>query len=715
MSLEALLFVILLNVTLWGGAALIACRLLAGFWDRVLGAAVLGWTVLIVGLQLVSLVRSLRFAPVALLVAAFFVVALFLSLTVLRKGTQVSGPHRPRRKRSSVWSVWRFSSSFGPATITLLLAVSAGVYYLARGVLLPVEPVSDAPIYHLYFAVRWWQAGRIALVATPFGELAATYFPANGALWFSWLVMLSGSELLAKVGQWPFWALAAACVYALGRRCGASRCAAVFPAALWATGVSVLVQGAGLANVDLIFTAWYLIACYFLIRYAQAASETQSAGTYSQVTGVPQQRILLLAMALAAGAALGTHATGLFFVPLLLLPAIGLTIARRWHHLALLACAIVLSCGYWYGRNWVRTGNPVYPANVRLLGTTVFPGWYDRAAMLQSGYHIPVEQLSALAAQYCTVIDVRPNLVWPRTNRPSTPARTLLGAIGVVHVLCWPLAIAIGLVAPLLQARRPEQATGTRPAWDSWLLFGLSVLSLLYTGVFWWIVPYQSQQRFLFPAAALAIIPLSRLLDGRKGLQFAVLLIVAAHLALPPGMALPPYPWQRPSETFYPEHGFAGNLLPAWRALEQASPAGGARVAYAGTNLPYYLFGQGLRNRVYYVNVNDHPGFLPHDYHLLRRSKRQTELSPNPWPDWYRENPDYDAWLANLRRLQIDLLFVARENQHGRPDAEQFPPFPIEYDWARRHPEHFEALPVATAPGLRAPWAYVFRVKQVDP
>ena len=57
-------------------------------------------------------------------------------------------------------------------------AAAFGVLILGmRSLLLAVKVVSDGPIYHLYFAVRWWKAGRLILVAAPFGENAATYFP----------------------------------------------------------------------------------------------------------------------------------------------------------------------------------------------------------------------------------------------------------------------------------------------------------------------------------------------------------------------------------------------------------------------------------------------------------------------------------------------------------------------------------------------------------
>ena len=60
-----------------------------------------------------------------------------------------------------------------------------------------------------------WQAGRLFLVAAPFGENAATYFPANGDLLFTWLLASWGGDRLARVGQAPFLVLAAVAAYRL--------------------------------------------------------------------------------------------------------------------------------------------------------------------------------------------------------------------------------------------------------------------------------------------------------------------------------------------------------------------------------------------------------------------------------------------------------------------------------------------------------------------
>src|SRR5262249_6217324 len=98
-----------------------------------------------------------------------------------------------------------------------------------------------------------------------------------------------------------------------------------------------------------------------------------------------------------------------------------------------------------------------------------------------------------------------------------------------------------------------------------------------------------------------------------------------------------------------------------WRTFDAASGSRGARVAYAGTNIPYYLLGQGLRNDVRYVNVDRHRNWLLHDYHREALTRGQGSWR-NSRPGWDRLQPDYRAWLDNLDAESIQLLVVTRVN-----------------------------------------------------
>jgi hypothetical protein len=154
-------------------------------------------------------------------------------------------------------------------------------------------------------------------------------------------------------------------------------------------------------------------------------------------------------------------------------------------------------------------------------------------------------------------------------------------------------------------------------------------------------------------------------------------------------------------------------MLPAWQIVERESRPAGARIAYAGGNLPYYLLGSACRNDAVYVNINRHRDWLPHDYHKARRLAGKSETAAIPWPQWSREEADYQFWLANLRAKQIDMLFVSRMNLHGRLYVRQdeLPPFPIERTWADAHPEEFEKLGPQSATEGSIPWSCIYRLR----
>ncbi len=146
-----------------------------------------------------------------------------------------------------------------------------------------------------------------------------------------------------------------------------------------------------------------------------------------------------------------------------------------------------------------------------------------------------------------------------------------------------------------------------------------------------------------------------------------------------------------------------------WQQLEAVSGPKGARVAYAGTNIPYYLFGKGLRNDVRYVNVDDNRDWLLHDYHR-RAIEDRAGTWPNPRPGWDRNAPDFSAWLRNLDAEGTQLLVVTRVNPaEGSHNVADRDGFPIERGWAESHPERFELLYGGRE---NDPWFRLYRVRR---
>jgi hypothetical protein len=615
---------------------------------------------------------------------------------------------------------------------------------------LAVKVVSDGPIYHLYFAARWWKAGRLILVAAPFGENAATYFPANGDLWFTWLLASWGGDRLARVGQAPFLALAGLAAYGSARLLGASRTASLI-ATCWFVSSTPLLIYSFEPNVDTIFVAGYTIASYFFLRGAQGEGDGAAIAVGS----------------LAAGCALGSKPVGVVFVPPLFALAIaqavrsGLRPATKLTRTTLIVLLPVVTGGYWFARNLVLTGNPVYPLEVRLLGHTLWPGWYVPGAMRTSVYYVPISHWRALGDTLLAVMDPRLAPVW-------------------VAALC--LAIV-----PKSWVS-PESHGG---------LATLSLLAVLNVALYWVCIPYRTQQRFMLQALGLAVVPLAALLDRASWLRVMAAALLAFHLLTPqtwpisaredqipwdltpliPNVVGSPLPlfsriiqvhaardpitqfvslalllgliiaagvmtstwaavalprgqrrgrlasalaasfvfvlvgwidlsWRGldPQLRFYPPFP---DFYAGWRHFDASSGPKGCRVAYAGTNLPYYLLGDNLRNLVCYVNVDRHRDWLMHDYHREARA-----LGDGNWPDsrpgWDRQRPRYEAWVDNLDAAGIQLLVVTRvnpaEGAHNVADREGFP---IERVWADSHPDRFEPL---YGGAERDPWFRLYRV-----
>ena len=351
----------------------------------------------------------------------------------------------------------------------------------------------------------------------------------------------------------------------------------------------------------------------------------------------------------------------------------------------------------------------------------------------------------------------------------------------------WLAAIAVGWALP-------GSATRGLRRWIALFAIG----AVLNVALYWLVIPYRTQQRFMLQALGLAVVPLAATLDRGRWLRVVATVLLALHVLTPEtwpwparedaipwdcsrfvpnaiGSLLPLFPgieptrgvaaplpvqpvvlglvvvailmvdaWRRalagggpgargrrvllaaaftlafvglgfadvgaraldPMFRFYPPFR---DFYAGWRAFDAASGPRGAQVAYAGTNIPYYLLGPGLRNDVRYVNVSGDRDWLMHDYHR-RALVSGSGHWPNSRPGWDRIQPDDREWLDHLDAEGIQLLVVTRvnpaEGPHNVADAEGFP---IERVWADRHPERFALLHGQNPPD---PWFRLYRVNR---
>ncbi|HEU5116179.1 MAG TPA: 4-amino-4-deoxy-L-arabinose transferase, partial [Isosphaeraceae bacterium] len=248
-------WILVLNAALLGGAYLASIswfRQPRGL-PRVLAGSVLAWTWVTLGEQILGSLGAI--ARPSLLGWAL----LGLGLAVVGRYVRPA-PDWPQEPSSAALR-WDFASLLALGLVLWVVLVLG-----TPSLMLPLKVVSDGPIYHLYFAVRWWKSGALELIPTPFGETAATYFPANGELWFLWLLAGLGGDTLAKVGQAPFLLLTGLASYALARELRAGPSASLI-SACWLLACVPLVLFSFEPNVDTFVVAGYLVSLVFLVRF----------------------------------------------------------------------------------------------------------------------------------------------------------------------------------------------------------------------------------------------------------------------------------------------------------------------------------------------------------------------------------------------------------------------------------------------------------------
>jgi hypothetical protein len=527
----------------------------------------------------------------------------------------------------------------------------------------------DTLSYHLHAPATWLRDGRISIVPAVFGDPAPAYAPANVELLFAFLLAPTRSGALAQAGQAPLAGLACLALAATVREAGGPRAAAL-GAALAFLFVPEVWQQATSAMTDVGAAAFFFATLPFAVRLARAgrAPAARDAG----------------ALGLAAGLCVGAKVVGAVFTLPILAVAAGACARggrRAWRVAAALAVAFVATGGYFYVRNLAITGNPLYPLALKLGGATLAPGIYDAATLRSSVYHVARGELAALGR-----LLLEPGVAF---------------AAGA--------ALALGLAA-----RRA-------PAWP--------VLAVVLVALFWLAIPYQ-ESRFLFPlwgvlavamaaggiadatsdAAVWSWAPLTLAVVGsvveqptaeRWGaLGIGAAVAVLALWRLTRSRARSPLPWRSSwalamvtvvavaaivgaTASRAPAYILGDELDDAWAWMR--ANVRDARVAYTGNNLPFPLWGDALANDVRYVNVAGAPSDRLHDF-----ARRAPAAAPGPEPAPYRDGARYETWLANLRALRREVLFVAAVDPNVRRTiATDGDGFPAERAWADAHPATF--------------------------
>jgi hypothetical protein len=582
----------------------------------------------------------------------------------------------------------------------LLYALSAfAAFFLVKiFVNLPNPPLSpDSLQFHLAFPAAWITQGNLnspffVFGASPIvnpGSLetgSLSYYPINAQLFYTWLMLPLRNAFLADIGEAPFYIVGILAIYAILKRYGIEKTRALLTGFVWALIPNILKQLRTGSLIDVICAVLLLMVFYTLLLLKKELSVKHA-----------------LLFGTALGLFIGTKIINFVWL-IALIPFMAyvlsaaarekkLTFGRKAALSAAAAGVVIVFGGYVYIKNFIYTGNPLFPVSVKIAGKALFKGLLDNA-----GYKDQIARGDQI-------------------NIMKVIFREGLG-------LQFLLLILPGTVAPLIFLRYLK--TRLKPLTEYTLLFltplMMMVLYMAFINISW--------VRYIFPYSTLglvaAVIFVTALPGGHGYLTFVSLVSVTAALfelgkgyellvsiALTIALSAVFISCKKQIVEFYKTKVFGTVFFAAagigalilfflnarydrnefirypqtfskkeswqvdtgrsWKWLNEHSGKG-AGIAYAGRSEFYPLFGDHFKNRVNYVSVYD------------------KMITPYNDPDGLcRQKKDFAAWRRNLLSQKIDYLYTVLPCPENR-EVEDPGAFPIEDQWAAGHPEDFQLV-----------------------
>lgn len=282
--------------------------------------------------------------------AASAVMLLALSLAVPERARQPAVPAAPDAKAEPDWVRWVGFGAVG--------AVAAYVlgWTLAHGDEALAQP--DVVSFHLPNVVAWIQEGSLWGIHDWIPNRAPGNYPQTGDVFMLAAVLPWDSDFLVRFVGYPFLGLAGLATYAAGRELSAPAGLAALTAgaviAMPAVGYIALL---GLADPEMLGT--FAAGAFFLLRHWRTGDGFD-----------------LLLAGLGLGLCFGTRWYAVPAVVAVVAVWAGAALAQRrprfMRDAAALVGLVAALGGFWLVRNWIESGNPVFPVKVAPFGITIF-------------------------------------------------------------------------------------------------------------------------------------------------------------------------------------------------------------------------------------------------------------------------------------------------------------------------------------------------------
>ncbi|MCX5699376.1 MAG: hypothetical protein NTX01_06735 [Candidatus Omnitrophica bacterium] len=549
---------------------------------------------------------------------------------------------------------------------------------------------------YLSFPATWIKSGNLdnpvgifatsSILNAKYLETSSTsYYPINAQLFFTWLMLPLRNSFLANLGQAPFYIIGIVAFYSILRRYGLNRTIAFLSGFLWALIPNIFKQFRHGAQIDIICSVLLLLFFYTILLLKQ---------------DFVLKNVILFGI--SAGILIGSKVINILwlaaflpFICYLLFNGIKenkFTLRKVLSFLGVIAFLIFLFGGFIYIKNYLYTGNPLFPVNLKIFGKVIFKGLLDGAEykMKVAPWKWDIVKVlfsEGLGVQFlalilpCTILPV----FFYRYLRIKIPAITehlLLFSIPFSMLFLYVAFINIYTTRYLFPYLSLGLLTAIIfiskfPRGDKFIYF-ISFVSI-FAAVLELAKGYELVVSILLTAGFFIALVLykKQVIRFYKSKMFGkfvfAALLLASLLLVYLNSRFNQEEFDRYPLSFSKKEASQRDIAAGWKALNDLTGQG-ARVAYTGRQEFYPLFGTRIKNDVTYVSINE------------------KEVSPyNKFDGLFRLARDFLAWRGNLKKEKIEYLFIAKPFFNNRESKDPVK-FLIEDEWARAHPEDFKLL-----------------------
>ncbi|MBI4849369.1 MAG: hypothetical protein HY808_12485 [Nitrospirae bacterium] len=351
-------------------------RKVLSFVDRIIGAFILGLAQIIATETLLGVVfRKLFAAPLFWLNISISAIVLIYAVSGSRNKQSFAQDIFSEIRNSIITFFDTMKSDLIFLIIFVLFFISA-CWIIFLGYLFP-SYTWDALWYHLPIVGYIMQSGAIKEVSNhSFINQFINIFPKNIELFFLWNIIFLKSDVISDLCQLLFTFIGMLTIYSIAVKLKVGEKHAAWAGLLFFFAPVIILQSST-NYVDIAVSVLFLVAINFLL-----------------CNSYPSSFSLLLA-GLTTGILLGSKGSGPLFVIILsaaflvkevitylklqeiksLSKTQALAKSSRLYLIYFLA-PILLIGGYWYVKNWILYGNPVYPMEISVFNITIFKGLY---------------------------------------------------------------------------------------------------------------------------------------------------------------------------------------------------------------------------------------------------------------------------------------------------------------------------------------------------